>query len=193
MLYLKGILILLFLLSPPLYPSPFYSAIEKFGNMKPPKYDLAAKQVKETMDKRYAPNWSLSHHIHTVLSLCTYIHHFVCSLSFSLCLRIYPVLCVYANTHTHICKHTLWYIRTHTPARPSAHVCMHARAHTRTQVLHYRRVFRGGCGVREADTSLHVLRWKPCRLAFQEPLLDALILCMDKPSLYTDYIHAIRT
>lgn len=33
------------------------SAIEKFGNMKPPKYDLAAKQVKETMDKRYAPNW----------------------------------------------------------------------------------------------------------------------------------------
>jgi len=25
--------------------------------MKPPKYDLAAKQVKETMDKRYAPNW----------------------------------------------------------------------------------------------------------------------------------------
>jgi len=33
------------------------SAIEKFGNMKPPKYDLAAKQVKETMDKRYSPNW----------------------------------------------------------------------------------------------------------------------------------------
>lgn len=23
------------------------------GNMKPPKYDLAAKQVKEVMDKRY--------------------------------------------------------------------------------------------------------------------------------------------
>eukprot|EP00960_Hanusia_phi_P048431 758941-Hanusia_phi.AAC.4 len=33
------------------------SAIEKFGNMKPPKYDLAAKQVKETMDKKFAPNW----------------------------------------------------------------------------------------------------------------------------------------
>uniref|UniRef100_A0A6T8P543 Dynein light chain n=2 Tax=Hemiselmis TaxID=77924 RepID=A0A6T8P543_HEMAN len=33
------------------------SAIEKFGNMKPPKYDLAAKQVKEAMDKKYAPNW----------------------------------------------------------------------------------------------------------------------------------------
>ena len=64
------------------------TAIEKFGNMKPPKYDvmpsllhhsllllncvriqsglgltavlhfqLAAKQVKEVMDKKYAPNW----------------------------------------------------------------------------------------------------------------------------------------
>mmetsp|Transcript_35042 Transcript_35042/g.82538 ORF Transcript_35042/g.82538 Transcript_35042/m.82538 type:complete len:116 (-) Transcript_35042:131-478(-) len=33
------------------------SAIEKFANMKPPKYDLAAKQVKEAMDKKFAPNW----------------------------------------------------------------------------------------------------------------------------------------
>ena len=40
-----------------LCPSFGCSAIEKFGNMKPPKYDLAAKQVKETMDKRYSPNW----------------------------------------------------------------------------------------------------------------------------------------
>lgn len=55
--HLTALALLPFRSPTPAHPLVRCSAIEKFGNMKPPKYDLAAKQVKETMDKRYAPNW----------------------------------------------------------------------------------------------------------------------------------------
>ena len=141
------------------------SAIEKFGNMKPPKYDLAAKQVKETMDKRYAPNW------------CCIIGSLECH---PRCLQS-CLVCTHLPVH--------FYLIPTTTARPSSSgpcacwpsnsqftLCMPCTSYPLIMRVVCRGVFRRRRGARKADTALYVLCWQSCRVTVQKSFLSRIFV-----------------
>jgi len=65
--------------------------------MKPPKYDLAAKQVKESMDKKYSPNWCCIIGLSPLLNaltrtLCTHLFSTLCWLHFDQTVEIKSIM-----------------------------------------------------------------------------------------------------